>query len=252
MIRLLFGNVGSGKTASMVYEMVGNPQNTYITNIKMYGGKQCSHIIELKPEMIINKEVVRYKKDDTPVHKFTLNTQFWKDIHNKYSNINVVIDEAHIFFNPRRSMSSLNIIMTDYMALLRRVLGTTDNTGDLVLITQLQRRLDIIAKETSNEISYFVNHYILQCVNCGLTYYENNERAEKIRGCYGCGCYKLKKIKCNIEVYKFSNMTNYNMFMEFGSKTYYSHFMIKDIETVFNLYDTLQWDDMFTDFVYSD
>ena len=250
MIRLLFGNVGSGKTASMVYEMVSNPHNTYITNIKCYG-KNTNHIIQLEPEMVIKKNKVKEKKDGTPVYEFKLNTDFWRELQKKYDNLNVVIDEAHIFFNPRRSMSRLNIIMTDYLALLRRILGSTDNTGDLVLITQLSRRLDVIAKEMSTEVSYFINHYIKRCRNCMTQYYENNETADKVRYCKVCDDHRIDKIKCNIEIYKFTSVDKYTIFSEFGAKSYYKHLLIRDIERVFDKYDTLQWDDMFTDFIYN-
>lgn len=250
MIRLIFGNVGSGKSASMVNEMISNPHNTYLTNIKMYDKRQ-KHIKQLKPEMIIKKEVVKEKKDGTPVYSYKLNTDFWKNIHNKYSNINVVIDEAHIFFNPRRSMSSINIIMTDFLALLRRVLGTADNTGDLILITQLQRRLDIIAKEMANDIVYYKDHYVKVCTKCNANFYENNETADKIYNCEYCGNYRLKKVNHVIEGWKFTNLESYKAFAEFGDKSYYKHFIIRDIEKVFSKYDTLQWDDMFSSFIYN-
>ena len=82
-------------------------------------------------------------------------------------------------------------------------------------------------------------------------YYENNETADKVRYCKVCDDHRIDKIKCNIEIYKFASVDKYTVFSEFGAKSYYKHLLIRDIERVFDKYDTLQWDDMFTDFIYN-
>jgi len=102
----------SGKTACVVREMVLNEDGkTTFGNIIMKSKK--SNVVQINRSMIfIDKEFeIKGKK----VIKTVFNADFWKGIKDTYPDgINVVIDEAHTFFNPRRSMSKLNIIMTDF------------------------------------------------------------------------------------------------------------------------------------------
>ena len=148
MIKIILGNVGSGKTALAVREMFVNKLNrkTYSNIIT----KNLKNVVPITPRMIIKEEIVTYKKNrktgkEEPVYKHTLNVKFWKDIKEP---INVVLDEAHSIINARRSMSKINIIVTDWIALIRRVLGQSESGyGELVLISQLANRIDVIARE---------------------------------------------------------------------------------------------------------
>ena len=147
MIVIYLGNVGSGKTACAVREiMLNKAHRKTFSNIVTRGLKNNKVI---RPEMIIDKQQVdtKTKRDGTtiPVYEIKLNTQFWKDIDEP---INVVLDEAHTIINARRSMSKVNQIVTDWLALIRRVLGSADSGfGSLILISQLHNRIDIIARE---------------------------------------------------------------------------------------------------------
>lgn len=87
--------------------------------------------------MIIKDEVVGTKKNkmtgrEEPVVKYKLNVDFWKEIKEP---INVVIDEAHTLYNARKAMSKVNIITTEWLALIRRVLGSRESGhGELTFI----------------------------------------------------------------------------------------------------------------------
>jgi len=247
MIKSILGNVGSGKTASIVRYMKERPYKTFVTNIDV-NGKDFKHVIKLKADMIIKKEVLSVKKDGTENFKLTLNIEFWKELLKKYKTLNVVIDEAHIFFNPRRSMSKLNIIMTDFLALLRRVLGSSDGTGELILITQLSRRLDIIAKEMTNEVTYCIHHFKVYCSKCKCNWRATNEDAESIESCPRCHSHFLKRKNSNIEIYKFRDFESFEMWYINKSKTYFKHFVITDIESIFGNYETLQFNDLFSEY----
>lgn len=249
MIKIVLGNVGSGKTASIVRYMKNNPQKYFITNIDTYG-EEFKHVFKLKAEMIIKKTDKKVKRNGKNVNKYKLNIDFWKKIIKEFKNINIIIDEAHIFFNPRRSMSRLNIIMTDFLALLRRVLGSSDIGGELILITQLSRRLDIISREMATDVEYCINHYKKTCDNCRLTWIENNEMPNKADKCPRCRDFHIKKHSLQIEVYRFQNMDYFLRWYDTGGvyKSYYDRYLITDIEKVFNNYDTLQFTDMFTEF----
>jgi hypothetical protein len=141
MITLIFGNLGSGKTSSAVLYMKQNKHKFFITNINV-SGKDFSHVMKLKGDMIIKKEILGYKRDGTPNIKLKLNKDFWENIVKEKGSLNVVIDEAHTLLNPRRSTSKINLIMNDWMSMLRRVIASSDTAGELILITQLSRRLD--------------------------------------------------------------------------------------------------------------
>ena len=246
-ITLLFGNVGSGKTASCVRMMKMSPQKNYITNINVHG-KGFNHVTKLKADMILKKELIKEKKSGEKVYKLTLNVDFWKDLIKKQEKVNIIIDESHVFFNPRRSMSRINIIMTDFLALLRRVLGGTDDTGELILVTQLSRRLDVICKEMSTKVTYCINHYQSNCKKCSFSWQESNETPNKQHFCKYCGSHNIKKIKSVIEVYDFQNIDSFMMFKDYGQKSYYNRYLIKDIESVYNNYDTLQFDDLLSEY----
>lgn len=247
IITLILGNVGSGKTASMVRMMKKNQHKNFITNINVKG-KDFKHCIKLKAEMILKRTYIRTKTTGEDVHKLELNTEFWKELILKYKTMNVVIDEAHQFFNPRRSMSKINIIMTDFLSLLRRVLGSVDGNGTLYLVTQLSRRLDIISKEMSTDIQFCIHHYIKQCGKCGLKWSENNESSIKFEDCPKCKSHRVKKIKSQIEVFKFQNIEKFMDYYNFHNKTYYARYYINDIHKIFNNYDTLQFDDLLSQY----
>jgi len=246
MIKLIFGNVGSGKTASVVRWMLENKHLCILTNIHT---KKMPHVIHLTPNMILKKEQKSVKRSGMIEYDLKLNIDFWQEFIKKHENINVVIDEAHTFFNPRRSMSKINIIMGDFLALLRRILGGIgQREGKLILITQLSRRLDIIAREMATDVQFTKHYYMMTCKKCFLTWHENNEMSNIPTQCPRCSHPYLIKGNSVIEIFCFKNSDAFTVWYETRSKTFYKHYYITDIEKVFNLYNTLQWDDLLTEF----
>ena len=248
MIKIVLGNVGSGKTAFAVREMALNlnRRKTY-SNIKT----KMKNQVDISADMIINREIVDYKKnrktgEKEAVYKFTLNMDYWKNIKEP---INVVLDEAHTILNARRSMSKVNIIVSDWIALIRRVLGQTDaGSGELVFISQLWNRIDIIARDMATNIVYTICHFQKTCENCGTTWQENSEMPEGYIVCPYCSGYKIQKYNHRLECWHFPNMQMFQIWHQFSQATYYKHYYINDIEDYFPLYDTLQWDNMFSNF----
>ena len=144
-IHIVVGNVGSGKTLGVVRDMFldGERIKTY-SNIKT----KLKNQIDINPDMIIKKEIEGTKKkrngEEENIYKYSLNLEYWTNIK---ENINVVIDEAHSIINSRRSMSKINILLTDWMALVRRILTSKDNigkAGTLILITQFASVLVLV------------------------------------------------------------------------------------------------------------
>ncbi|MGM0495436.1 MAG: zonular occludens toxin domain-containing protein [Bacillota bacterium] len=247
MIRIVLGGVGSGKTARIVKEIVTDKTNrVYFSNIKTKKTKNNKHI---DSSMIIKKEIIKGEGKKKDKEEISLNIEYWKKINKKYGAISVVIDEAHSVLNPRRAMSKINIIMTDFLALLRRVLGSDSaGYGELVLITQLERRIDPIAREMATAVHYHICHYQKACKKCGFVWAENNEEPEPRWECLKCGSYHINKFNHIIEVFHFRNMKYYENWKEFGMRSYHRHYYIKDIEDYFGNYDTLQWENLISDY----
>lgn len=146
-------------------------------------------------------------------------------------------------------MSKVNVIMTDWVALLRRVLGSSEaGYGEVVFITQLERRLDPIVKEMSNSVYYHVCHYLKTCNKCGLSIREHNEVADPIFTCPRCGSKNIKKHSHVVEVWRFKSMNLYTIWKETGQKTYHKRYKIDDIEKYFKFYDTLQWENLLSQY----
>jgi predicted Zn-ribbon and HTH transcriptional regulator len=240
MIEIVLGNIGSGKTASVVRDIVRNRDGkTTFSNIIM---KDVSHNIQINRDMIVQTvpDPLNPKKQ---IEK--LNDVFWQNVVKQYKSINVVIDEAHTILNARRGMSKQNIIMSDFMALLRRVIGgASEGYGKLTLITQLDRRIDVIAREMATRITFCRCHYEKKCNECGTIWNECNDMPEKLHRCYQCDSLNITQQTFVIEIFLFANIEQYEKFMFWGVKTFYSHYYITDIETYFPYYDTLQWDNL--------
>lgn len=243
MIRIFLGNVGSGKTLSVVRETIKGGQGfPVITNIRM---PKAANVIPLQAEHIIKKVHVRDKKDGTPVYDLALNEDHWKDLLKEYGAIDIIIDEAHQLGNARRSMSKVNIIMSDFMALLRRVLGSKDGrTGRLTLITQLPRRLDVTMREMASQVRYHRAHWRTHCKQCHRFWWEHSDMPKPADQCYHCGKRQLHRQGHIIEVWEFSSMQHCEVFFYSGTPSYYQHYMIHNVSAWFDQYDTLQWEDM--------
>lgn len=230
----------------MVREMTLNLNNriTY-SNIQT----SLKNQIDISPDMIIQKEIIDYKKnrktdEKEPVYKYTLNIDYWKKIKEP---INVVLDEAHTILNSRRAMSKVNIIVSDWLSLIRRVLGSTESGfGELTFISQLSNRIDVIARDMATNIIYTICHYLKTCKNCEATWQENSEMPEGYIICPICTSSEIIKHTHKLECWHFPTMVLYQIWHSFGQKTFYKHYIINDIENYFPLYDTLSWDNMFS------
>lgn len=248
VIRISLGNVGSGKTANEVREMVLNKANRQIfSNIHTKGIKHC---YDLNANMILKREVkgTTKKKDGTvqEVVDYTINQEFWQSIKDPCS---VVLDEFHIFADPRNSMSKRSRLMMQWVALIRRVLGSNPSgEGELVIITQLPNRVDVILREMAHQIRYHVGHFDKQCQQCKYSWHETSEASEPQWNCPRCGSNTIKRTRFYIEIWHFTSMARFMDWRYLSHKTYHRHYLVRDIEQYFPLYNTLQWDNLFENF----
>lgn len=222
-----------------------------LNNRKTYSNIQTNlkSQVNINVEMIIKKEITDYKinrktQEKIAIYNYKLNADFWKNIKEP---INICIDEAHTILNARRSMSKINIIVSDWLALIRRVLGQTDSGfGELTFISQLINRIDIIAREMATNIIYTICHYVKTCKECTTSWQENSEMPEGFIVCPACQSNNILKHSHNIECWYFPNIHLFDAWHKYGQKTFYKHTLINDIEDYFPLYNTLAWDNMFT------
>jgi len=245
MIEIFLGNVGSGKTASAVREMVLNvDKRQTFSNILT---KKIKNNTVIKRTMVV-EPFIDVDPNGKNKEKFRVNEQFWKDAVKKYKSVNVIIDEAHTVLNARRGMTKFSVLVTEWIALLRRVIGGSDEGyGKLVLISQLERRLDVIAREMATKVKWHVCHYNKICKKCGAVHMENNETPEKVQQCLGCGGKRFTITGHVIEVFVFENMEEFDKWKEWSEETYYDQYIITDIEKYFPFYNTLQWDNLLSD-----
>ena len=237
MIKLFLGNIGSGKTLSAVIEITKSNKTTYSNIIT----KSVKNNVVISPDMIYNKEIIGKKKTGEIIYNLSLNEDFWR----KKGNINVVLDEAHSLLNARNSNSKPTRIMLEFLALLRRILGSnSDEYGTLILITQLDRRLDVVARDLATQVRYHICHYRKVCKKCGFYMDENNEMPELIIECPVCNNKFLKKENFKIEIYLFNNIENYQAWKYFGKETFYRNYYLTNVEKFFDKYDTFQWDNL--------
>jgi len=246
MISLYIGKLGSGKTLHCVRNMYNDQRviETY-SNIKTKGLKN-NHLID--SSMIIKKEIVdtKRKRDGTevPVYEFKLNKEFWYALGEK--PLNVIIDEAQTILNSRRSLSKQNQIMNNFLSLLRRVVGNREGVyGNLILVSQLNRRVDVVAREMSNSIIYHIMHFNKNCKKCFFSWTENSEIPEQLYCCPKCDSPYLKKYNHLLEVFHFETMDQFDIWESVGQRTYFKHYYIQNIEKYFKMYNTLQWDNLF-------
>jgi len=139
--------------------------------------------------------------------------------------------------------------MADFLSLLRRVVGSGDSGyGTLTLITQLERRLDPIAREMATNVRFCICHYNKICKKCKYVWSENNEIAEPRYQCPKCNNIHIHKHNHRIETFHFHSFKAYEDWKELGMKTYHKHYFINDIEKYFPYYNTLQWENLISDY----
>ena len=215
------------------------------SNIKTKGLKN-NHLINAS--MIIKKELkdVRKKRDGTsiPVYEHKVNIDFWRKLAN--DKLNVIIDEAHVIFSSRRSMSKLNTLMGDWLSLLRRILGNREGTfGNLTLISQLSRRIDVIGREMANQVIYHICYWVCYCKKCNGQWQENSEMPEISYSCRRCKHPYIKKYNHIIEIIYFESPEHFTAWYETKQKSYYKKQFLKNVGQYFGMYDSLQYDNLF-------
>lgn len=241
MISLIFGNLGSGKTASVVRAMTK-------TRIPVFSNIRCSgmdHVHVIEPDMLIKEKLLKVKKDGTPVTTIEFNEAFWKEKVQQLGSMHIVLDEFHLMMDARRPTAKINKIVADFLAMGRRIgqVNTEGEQGSFTLITQLERRVDIISKELATNVQWTIGHKRRACTKCDFSVWQTNEEPKQFFICPRCDA-NTKEVDWVVEIFLFQSYQAYMAFFHQGVRSYYFHGFIHDIASYFNRYDTRQWEDM--------
>jgi predicted Zn-ribbon and HTH transcriptional regulator len=196
--------------------------------------------------MMFTKELIMPPEGSKarPKEELNLNIDYWKDAEKP---LNIIFDEAQTIMNARRSFSAQSVKTMDFISLLRRVLGSVGSEyGDMTIISQLSRRIDVIVREQTNKVYYFTCLYKKRCHKCGFNWNENSDMPEQLSECPMCGHYKIEKYNHILDIRVFASCDEFDLWKHEGMVTFYKRFLCKDIENAFGKYDSLQWDSMFS------
>lgn len=221
-------------------------ENNCYTNIQTKL-KNCNLI---NAENIITKTLLKNKRDGTPIFKTELNMDFWKTIP-KPSDI--YLDEAHTILNSKRSMNKINIIIGEWLSMLRRILNdSTGKTGNLILITQRYMKLDNEARNLATLIQYHICHWIKECNDCHHWQQESSEESiEDYQDipmqniCINCKSKNIFKHSHIVEIHRFKEENDFLNWELNKIDNNDISFAITNINEFFDLYNTLQWDNLF-------
>lgn len=132
MIIIVSGGIGMGKTLSVVKEIIERNQNTF-TNFNLFDVP----FTRLRYDHL-------FKEDNK---KLKLNFKFWKD-QVKKGGFDIYLDEFHNVMGSRRSMSKQNVLLSNWLSQIRKILGSSER-NHLYLLTQKLRRIDINSRDLS-------------------------------------------------------------------------------------------------------
>lgn len=147
MIRIITGNVGSGKSLTACARIIRTEQKIF-SNMKITSGNNT----RLKFEHIIQTGITEDSRGKQKEVKL-VNWDFWKSTLKKHTSFSIYLDEMHNIFSSRLSNTKNNVTLSRWLAQIRKITGSNENT-DLVAITQEITRVDVVIRELCHEIIY--------------------------------------------------------------------------------------------------
>lgn len=134
MIIFFVGGIGSGKTISMIKDIVDRKQRAY-TNFKMYNTPSYKRL-EVRDLVKITKARKKAKLN------YKVNFKFWNQQLKRKEPFDIYIDELHNIANSRTGSRRLNIAMNLWIAQVRKILqGNEDN--NICITTQRPMSIDV-------------------------------------------------------------------------------------------------------------
>ena len=148
MIIIIVGGIGSGKSLSVVKELIERSDKSlaYVN----FTTKGIKNVVRLTMDMILNYEVDK-KGKRSPT---SINFDYWANLRKENKSFSIYLDEVHNIIHSRQGMSKQNILLTKWLAQIRKVFGSAEK-DHLYLITQRLGRIDVALRELA--------HYIIEC-----------------------------------------------------------------------------------------
>jgi len=178
LIIAFIGGIGSGKTISIVREIIKS-ENYPVTNFNL---KNIKHHRLKYSDIIREIEKVGLDKKKRKIKQ--VNWNFWSRLLNKHKNFSIYLDEAHNIINSRSSMSKDNILLGKWVSQIRKVLADNEQ-NHLYIITQQLRKIDVNFRDLTQivvscqQITYKNNIYILHKFYDGFDKYNINKVSAK-------------------------------------------------------------------------
>lgn len=155
MIIIIIGNVGTGKTVSMIRQMLIRI-NAYKKAINAGATKKpYKAVINFNVPKI--KQTYRIKIEDIVLEKYeekisptgkkvsklkkVVNWGFWENLRDKY-NYDIFLDEFNSVVNARDSNTANNKIISKWLFQIRKILGSSE-LNNIYIVTQHQNQIDI-------------------------------------------------------------------------------------------------------------
>lgn len=129
MIICFLGNIGSGKSLSVVKEIYESNQFVF-TNFELKGIKNY-HRIRFD-------EIFKEKDKGS----YDINWSYWNEQALEHKGYSICIDEIHNLVHSRRSMSGMNILMSKWVSQIRKILSDSEH-NHLYIISQTIRKIDV-------------------------------------------------------------------------------------------------------------
>jgi len=151
MIILLLGGIGSGKSLSVIKEIMRNKESFAISNFKL--NLTASKFYRLKLSDII-KEVEKTQEKESnkkPEKILSVNWKFWDEMRKKHKYFSIYLDEVHNLIHSRASMSKRNILMSKWISQIRKILADKPN-NHIYMISQTLRKVDVDFRELAQVI----------------------------------------------------------------------------------------------------
>lgn len=190
MIILLLGGIGSGKSLTIVKEILKNDSYA-ITNFNLNLPKNKYYRLKLSDFITIEKD----EKGRTT--KQNVNWGFWDDIRKKHKNFSIYLDEVHNLIHARSSMSKRNILMSKWISQVRKILSD-DPKNHIYLISQTIRKIDVDFRELAQLIIVCQKLQLKSKVWIKLAFYDGLEN-------YMYGNHLTKRIYLGNPYFKYYN-----------------------------------------------
>jgi len=234
MIRIFLGKLGSGKTLHSVKQMaIDRSHLKYYTNIKV----KFKNAIHLDLKDIIKEDIDDSGKGKPKV-SYSLNWEFWRK---QKKPLHIIWDEIHLTASSRKSMSTKNMILMEFVAMARRIVGEDSaGYGTLTFIAQTDFSIEKYIRHLANEIVYHIMYWHQYCGDCHLSMIVNSEQLQT-RNCPFCLSPKIRKKNFFCIAYTFRTFFDYEMWSGGQpGKHYVKRDLITDISEYFSDYDTHQ------------